>query len=112
MATVLLSDPDERSRVLLASLIEALGHRVVHEVGLSPVDMAVIEPASPRALALLVLARSRGRHVPVVCVSGRRRSVTSARLDPVAFFDKPVAVGPFVRAVASGARGRRLAAAA
>ena len=98
VATVLLSDPDDRSRVVLASLLEALGHRVVHEPGLEQVAAAVIEPASPAARRMVRLLRSDSP-VPVVCVSNRRRSAAAVRLDPVAFIAKPARVGPFVRAV-------------
>lgn len=107
MATVLLSDPDEKSRVLLASLIEALGHRVVYDVGLDRVDAAVIEPASRDAMGLVRRARARRSFLPVVCVSARRRSPTAMRLGPVAYIDKPVPVGPFVRALATAVGTRR-----
>ncbi len=102
MKTVLLSDPDERSRVMLAALIEALGHRVVYELGPGGcVDAAVIEPASHEAVRLVQRARTRHRVLPVVCVTGGRRNLSGKRLVPVAYLDKPVRVGPFVRAVAS-----------
>jgi hypothetical protein len=108
MATVLLSDPDERTRVTTAALIEALGHRVVDELGLEPVAAAVIEPASPEAPRLVQRARARGGEVPVVCVSARRRGAVAMRLDPVAYLDKPVPVGPLVRAIEVAVAGRRL----
>jgi CheY-like chemotaxis protein len=98
MATVLLSEPDEQTRVVLAALLEALGHRVVDDLASGPVDAAVIEPASREALSLVRRARSN-QTLPVVCVSSRRRSVTAMRLEPVAFIDKPAPIGPFVRAV-------------
>jgi CheY-like chemotaxis protein len=108
MANILLSDPDERSRATTAALIEALGHRVVDEPGSGPLAAAVIEPASPEALRLVERARARGRDVPVVCVSARRRGAVAMRLDPVAYLDKRVPVGPLVRAIAVAVSGRRL----
>ncbi|HET7572339.1 MAG TPA: hypothetical protein VFJ77_06690 [Gaiellaceae bacterium] len=107
MATILLSDPDEKSRVMLASLIEALGHRVVYDLGLDRVDAAVIEPASQDAMGLVRQARARRRLLPVVCVSARRRTPTARRLAPVAYIDKPVPVGPFVRALTTAVGPRR-----
>jgi hypothetical protein len=106
VATVLLSDPDERSTLVLRSLLEALGHTVVHELDRS-VDAAVIEPASRKALRLVQRARAGDGHVPVVCVSAHRRGSRSQRLEPVAFFDKPVPVGPFVRAMTAAAEPAR-----
>jgi len=100
VATVLLSDPDERTRVLLQALLEALGHRVVEEDGLERVAAAVIEPASPAAMRMVQRLRTRG-DVPVVCVSSRRRGAAALRLDPVAYIAKPVQVGTFIRAVAA-----------
>ncbi|HET7566794.1 MAG TPA: hypothetical protein VFJ91_02300 [Gaiellaceae bacterium] len=101
MATILLSDPDESSRVLLTALLEALGHRVVRDAGLERVDAAVIEPASREAMNEVRRLRARRRYLPVICVSGHRRGAASMRLEPVAFIGKPVPVGPFVRAVHS-----------
>ena len=114
MATILLNDPDRSSRIVLTALFEALGHRVVAEIGLNRVDAAVIEPASREAMSQVQRLRARRRHVPVICVSGRRRSVTATRLDPVAYIAKPVPVGPFVRAVTAAvdrSRESKLAAA-
>ncbi|MGH3049529.1 MAG: hypothetical protein ACRDLK_05165 [Gaiellaceae bacterium] len=111
MATILVSDPDESTRLVLTALLEALGHRVVTD-GLDRVDAAVIEPASRHALGQVHGLRADRRFLPVICVSGKRRSVTSMRLEPVAFINKPVPVGPFVRAVSTAvARARETAAA-
>ncbi len=93
MATVFVGDPDSESRAVLAALIEALGHTVVFDAD-GEVDAAVIEPAYRKAVSLV-----SERKLPVVCVTGRRRSVTGRRLNPVAYLQKPVVVGPFVRAV-------------
>jgi len=112
MATILLNDPEESSRVVLTALLEALGHRVVGEVGLDRVDAAVIAPESRQAMTQVRRLRARRRRLPVICVSGRRRSITAMRLEPVAFIGKPVPVGPFVRAVAAAVdRSRDVAAA-
>ncbi|MBV8257952.1 MAG: hypothetical protein JO073_09075 [Actinobacteria bacterium] len=94
MATIFLGEPDAHSRAVLAALIEALGHQVVYE----PEDAvaAVIEPAYREAVSIVA-----ERKLPVVCVTGRRRSITGHRLNPVAYLEKPVLVGPFVRAVAA-----------
>jgi hypothetical protein len=93
MATIFLGDPDLESRTVLAALIEALGHEVVYEP-VDGVDAAVIEPAYSKAVSVVA-----ERKLPVVCVTGRRRSITGQRLKPVAYLEKPVLVGPFVRAV-------------
>lgn len=106
MATVLLSDPDEQSRLVLAALIEALGHRVVDrlEPGL---DAAVIEPASGTAMRLVRSARAERSGLPVICVTTRRRSPLAMQLEPLAWLDKPVLVGPFVRAISTAVGGSR-----
>lgn len=112
MATILLNDPDESSRVLLTALLEALGHRVVGEIGTDRVDAAVIAPESRQAMSQVRRLRAIRGRTPVICVSGRRRSVTAMRLEPVAFIAKPVPVGPFVRAVTAAVDRSRSAAAA
>jgi len=113
MATILLSDPEHDSRVVLTALLEALGHRVVDEIDSGKIDAAVIEPASRQAMTQVRHLRARRRDLPVICVSGRRRGSTAMRLDPVIFLGKPVPVGPFVRAVdAAVARTREPSVAA
>jgi len=106
MATILLTDPDHDSRVVLTALLEALGHRVVDEIDSVKVDAAVIEPASRQAMTQVRHLRARRRDLPVICVSRRRRSSTAMRLEPVVYLGKPVPVGPFVRAVCA-AVGRK-----
>jgi CheY-like chemotaxis protein len=99
MAIVLVSDPDPQSRLVLTALVEALGHRVVDDVQ-GRVDAAVIEPASPDAVALVRQARQRHRRLPVVCVSETRPRLSGTRLKPLAYLRKPVPVGAFVRTLA------------
>ncbi len=99
MAIVLVSDPDAQSRVVLTALVEALGHRVVRDAH-ARVDALVIDPASPEAVALTRRVRLQHRRVPVICVGDRRQRLASTRLEPVAYLEKPVPVGRFVRVLA------------
>ena len=99
MATILIADSDEHTRRVAAALVEALGHRPVYELGSNPVDIVIVEPACPEALALATSARAARRSVPVICVSGGRRSIAEPTLTPLARLDKPLPVGPFVRAL-------------
>ena len=107
MATILLSDPNEQSRLVLAALVEALGHHVVYDLESGKIDAAVIEPASGDAMRLVRQARARRSALPVICVSSRRRSPTGMRLEPVAWLEKPALVGPFVRAISTAVGGTR-----
>jgi hypothetical protein len=108
VARVLVSDPDSQWRIALSAIVEALGHEVVHDLNRGSVDVAVVEPLSRDAVAL---AREAGP-APVVCVTGGRRVIGGWLLEPVAYLEKPVQVGPFVRTLTRALEGERRAATA
>jgi len=112
VATVLIADSDEHTRVVVGALVEALGHRPVYELGRGDIDLVVVEPACAEALAVATSARTVRRSVPVICVSAGRRTIAAPTLTPLARFDKPLPVGPFVRALTRALKGpsRSLAA--
>jgi DNA-binding LytR/AlgR family response regulator len=97
VAIVLVSDPELRWRIALSAIVEALGHDVVHDLDRGPVDVIVIEPMSRESVALAREARGAGAQV--VCVTGGRRMIGGWLLEPVAYLEKPVQVGPFVRTI-------------
>ena len=99
MALVLVSDPDFKWRIALTAIVEALGHDVVHDLDAGPVDVAVVEPMSRESVALAPEAREWGEETPVVCVTSGRRVIGGWLLEPVGYLEKPVRVGPFVRAL-------------
>ncbi|HKI91617.1 MAG TPA: hypothetical protein VJ986_04910 [Gaiellaceae bacterium] len=99
MATVLIADSDERTRRVAGALVEALGHRVVYELGRGHVDLVVVEPVCKEALALATSACNARRSVPIICVSSGRRTIAGPTLRPLARLEKPLPVGPFVRAL-------------
>lgn len=97
MAVILVSDPESRWRIALTAIVEALGHEVVHDLDGGPVDVIVVEPMSRESVALGREARGSGAQV--VCVTGGRRMIGGWLLEPVAYLEKPVKVGPFVRTI-------------
>jgi hypothetical protein len=97
VAVVLVSDPEHRWRIALTAIVEALGHEVVHDLERGPVDVIVVEPMSRESVALAREARGSGAQV--VCVTGGRRMIGGWLLEPLAYLEKPVQVGPFVRTI-------------
>ena len=112
MATVLIADSDERTRQIVGALVEALGHRPVYELGRDHIDLVVVEPVCKEALALATSAREAQRSVPVICVSSGRSTIAGPTLTPLARLEKPLPVGPFVRALTRALKrpSQRLAA--
>ncbi len=100
MATILVCDPHAEVRTLLARVVARLGHEAVfpEEDGGSGfrdarVDVLVIEPADPRALAAAQILRLEREDIPIVCASIYPPSAHSRRLAPVAYLVKPFALG-------------------
>ena len=108
MARVLVSDPDSQWRIAISATVEALGHEAVADLSRGSVDVVVVEPLSREAVAL---AREAGP-APVVCVTGGRRVIGGWLLEPVAYLEKPVQVGPFVRTLTRALESERRAATA
>jgi hypothetical protein len=98
VAVVLVNDPDAHWRLALTAIVEALGHRVVNDLDSGSVDVIVVEPLSRDAVAVARQALADGK-IPVVCVTSGRRVISGWLLEPIAYLEKPVVVGPFVRAL-------------
>jgi DNA-binding response OmpR family regulator len=97
---ILVCEPHEEVRALLAHVVARLGHEAVfpQEDGGAgfrdePVDVLVIEPADPRALATAQILRLEREEIPIVCASIYPPTAHSRRLEPVAYLVKPFALG-------------------
>jgi DNA-binding response OmpR family regulator len=100
VARILICEPHAEVRGLLAHVVTRLGHEPVvpaddsqpgFEAG--AVDVLVIEPADPRALAAAQILRLQREDVPIVCASIHPPSSHTLRLEPVAYIVKPFALG-------------------
>lgn len=106
MARVLICEPNSEVRGLLAHVVTRLGHETVVPAEESQpgfdaraVDVLVIEPADPRALAAAQILRLQREDVPIVCASIHPPSSHTLRLEPVAYIVKPFALGELEDAV-------------
>jgi CheY-like chemotaxis protein len=89
VARVLIVDPDREITDLFAHAVERLGHvPLLWDDGTS-VDVALVEPARPRALAFARALRSAKPGVGIVVVSIRSRGGADRELRAVAHLDKP-----------------------
>jgi hypothetical protein len=76
-------------------VIVRLGHEAIYapespeRADLREVDMLLIEPADPRALAAAQILRLEREDAPIVCASIYPPTPHSGRLDPVAYLVKP-----------------------
>jgi DNA-binding response OmpR family regulator len=108
MARVLICEPHAEVRSLLAHVVARLGHEPVFppEDGAAgipdaSVDVLVIEPADPRALASAQIVRLEREAIPIVCASIHPPSTHTRRLEPLAYLVKPFALGELEAALAS-----------
>jgi DNA-binding response OmpR family regulator len=100
MARILVCEPHSEVRSLLGHVVGRLGHEAVFPgedggAGFSDadVDVLVIEPADPRALAAAQILRLQREDIPIVCASIYPPSPHTRRLGPVAYLVKPFALG-------------------
>ncbi|MGH3035499.1 MAG: hypothetical protein ACRDON_13230 [Gaiellaceae bacterium] len=96
MAKILVCEPHEEVRELLGHVVARLGHEPVftpdgpHEAfDMHDVDVLLIEPADPRALAAAQILRLERERMPIVCASIYPPTPNTGRLDPVAYLVKP-----------------------
>ena len=94
VARVLIVDPDREITDLFAHAVERLGHvPLLWDDGTSvddvEADVALVEPARPRALAFARALRSAKPGVGIVVVSIRSRGGADRELRAVAHLDKP-----------------------
>lgn len=106
MARVLICEPHSEVRSLLSLVVTRLGHEpVVPSDGpemtfdAASVDVLVIEPSDPRALAAAQIVRLQREDVPIVCASIHPPTSHTRRLDPVAYVVKPFALAEMAAAV-------------
>jgi CheY-like chemotaxis protein len=105
---ILVCEPHAEVRALLAHVVERLGHEPVFPseqhgdvLPKQDVDVLVLEPADPGALA--TAARLRGRHgaLPIVCASIHPDSSAAESLRPVAYLVKPFGLAELETALRS-----------
>jgi CheY-like chemotaxis protein len=105
VARILLCEPHPEVRTLLAHVVTRLGHEPVFaddELGhgdAAAIDVMVIEPADPRALAAAQILRLEREEAPIVCASIYPPTAHSRRLEPVAYLVKPFALAELERAL-------------
>jgi CheY-like chemotaxis protein len=94
VAEVLIVDPDREITALFAHAVERLGHspQQWHE-RMAPedvrADVALVEPARPRAFAFARALRAAQPDIAIVVVSIRSRGTADRELGAVAHLDKP-----------------------
>jgi CheY-like chemotaxis protein len=94
VARVLIVDPDREITDLFAHAVARLGHAPVHWDATMLVegvraDVALVEPARPRALAFARALRAAQPDLPIVVVSIRSRGGHDQELGAIAHLDKP-----------------------
>jgi CheY-like chemotaxis protein len=94
VARVLIIDPDREITHLFAHAVERLGHAPVHWAPTMLVDgvradVALVEPARPRALAFARALRAAQPDLPIVVVSIHSRGGLDRELGAIAHLDKP-----------------------
>ena len=94
MAAVLIGEPNLEIRDLLVRVVEAMGWDA--ELALSSdarsVDLVVVEPGWPDALALARRLREERPELPIVCLSIYPRQLEFDLLAPAAYLVKPFSV--------------------
>jgi DNA-binding response OmpR family regulator len=106
VARILICEPHPEVRGLLAHVATRLGHdpffpedNPAQRFDADAVDVLLIEPSDPRALAAAQILRLQREDVPIVCASIYPPSSHTRRLDPVAYVVKPFALGELQAAI-------------
>jgi DNA-binding response OmpR family regulator len=117
VARILICEPHPEVRGLLAHVATRLGHEPSFpgdgeslRFDAEAVDILLIEPADPRALAAAQILRLQREEVPIVCASIYPPSSHTRRLDPVAYIVKPFALGELQDAIGAAVARIRIAA--
>lgn len=104
MARIVIMEPSFEVRELFALVVMRLGHEAVcydnfrdesledADAVLLDLDVLLVEPGSPSALAIAQQLRERLPALPIICASIYPRSPEVAALDPVAYLLKPFAL--------------------
>jgi CheY-like chemotaxis protein len=106
MARVLIVDPDREITDLFAHAVERLGHVPVPwdeamSVDELEADVALVEPARPRALAFARALRTAHPGLAIVVASIRSRGGPDQELGAIAHLDKPFERRELERALAA-----------
>jgi CheY-like chemotaxis protein len=98
---VLVLEPQPEIRDLVALVARRLGHDAITEVppAAAEVDVVVVEPESFRGLLAAKVLRERFPELPIICASIAPPSGKTAELRPVAYLQKPFALGELERAL-------------
>jgi DNA-binding response OmpR family regulator len=106
VARILICEPHVEVRALLAHVVKRLGHDVSIPADgpelsfdTDAIDVLVIEPADPRALATAQILRLKREDVPIVCASIHPPSSHTRQLDPAAYVVKPFSLGELEEAL-------------
>lgn len=100
MGRVLILEPEAEVRDLAGRVARRLGHESVTDAGTEPVDVVLVEPESPRALAAARDVHERFPDVPVICASIASPSHdVRSELAPHRYLLKPFAVTELERAL-------------
>jgi CheY-like chemotaxis protein len=89
VARVLIDEPTEEIRELVARLVGLLGHQVIRTSEGELPDVVVFEPAAEGPLRRAQELRLRAPHVPIVACSLKEPSAETRALEPAAHLLKP-----------------------
>jgi CheY-like chemotaxis protein len=105
---ILVVEPHAEVRALLGHVVERLGHEPVFPTGrrgehlpIDEVDVLLLEPADPAALATAERLLRRRRTIPVVCASIYPSLERAAPLRPLAYLVKPFGLAELESALRS-----------
>jgi hypothetical protein len=92
---LLILEPQPEIRDLIALVARRLGHEPLTEVTTPArdIDAVVLEPESFRALLAALKLRERSPELPIICASIAPPSAKTAGLSPLAYLQKPFALG-------------------
>jgi CheY-like chemotaxis protein len=103
---VLVFDPHAEVRALLGHVVARLGHEPVYPTGCrgdraqeGDVDVLILEPGDPAALAAAESLRLHDEQLPIVCASIYPASEAAERLRPLAYLVKPFGLAELERAL-------------
>jgi CheY-like chemotaxis protein len=91
VARIGIIEPQQEVRDLFAHVVARLGHELVEGVP-EDVDLLLVEPADPAALAAAASLRSRRPDLPIVCASILPQMPEARALAPAAYLLKPFAL--------------------
>jgi CheY-like chemotaxis protein len=107
---ILVCEPHAEVRALLGHVVARLGHEPVYPTGgrgdgapVGDVDVLILEPADPAALATAESLRLHDERLPIVCASIYPASEAPERLRPFAYLVKPFGLAELERTLCAAA---------